>query len=188
VWFRTFNRRHLHRIAARTRRFVVRRILSADDPPARLALGVAIGLFVTFTPTIGVQSVLVVALAWMLGANKLVGLPLVWLSNPATFVPIYYPCYRIGRWLLGGPQKGAAWWRELTRPPEGYVEATQFYWSRLMEIIVPLSVGSLLVAFPVAVVGYIVTYQGICRYRLQRYGSLVPTPRIRATPPQPRSK
>ena len=77
-------------------------ILKADDPPHRLALGVAIALFVTFTPTIGFQSVLVVALAWLFGANKLVGLPLIWISNPATFVPIYYPAYRLGKWVLGG--------------------------------------------------------------------------------------
>ena len=73
----------------RVRHFVLHDILHADDPPHRLALGVAIGMFVTFTPTVGLQMVLVGVLAWLLRANKLVGLPVVWLSNPATVVPIY---------------------------------------------------------------------------------------------------
>ena len=90
------SRRDWYRIAVRARRFVVHNVLRADDPPHRLALAVAIALFVTFTPTIGFRSVLVVLLAWMFGANKLVGLPLVWISNPATFVPIDYPSYLTG--------------------------------------------------------------------------------------------
>lgn len=161
-------RRDLFRMAVRFRRFFLRRVLHADDPPHRLALGVAIGLFVTFTPTIGFQSALVVLLAWMLGANKLVGVPLVWISNPATFVPIYYPCYRIGRWILGGPPVSMRWWRELARPPHSSGEALRFYWTRLMEIIEPLTVGCLVVAIPIGGIGYVLTYQSVMKYRLLR--------------------
>ena len=83
--------------------FCILRILHADDPPHRLALGIAIGMFVTFTPLIGFQMLISVFLAWLLRANKLVGVPLVWISNPVTFVPIYYPCYWLGCKVLGQP-------------------------------------------------------------------------------------
>jgi uncharacterized protein (DUF2062 family) len=159
------SRRQIYRTLARGRRVLVRNVLHADDPPHRLALGVAIGLFVAFTPTIGFQSVMVVALAWMFGANKLVGLPLVWISNPATFIPIYYPCYRLGRWVLGGEPVSLKWWKELAKAPDTYVEATRFYWKRLMEIIEPLTVGCLLVAIPIAGFGYLLTYQTVIKYR-----------------------
>jgi uncharacterized protein len=161
-------RRDVYRMAVRCRRFVIRRVLHADDPPHRLALGVAIGLFVTFTPTIGFQSALVVLLAWMLGGNKLVGLPLVWISNPATFVPIYYPCYRIGRWILGGKPVSMRWWRDLAHPPESSGEALRFYWSRLMEIIEPLTLGCLVVAIPIGGLSYVLTYQSVVKYRALR--------------------
>jgi uncharacterized protein len=159
------SRRDWYRKAVRARRFVVHNVLRADDPPHRLAFGVAIALFVTFTPTIGFQSALVVLLAWMFGANKLVGLPLVWISNPATFVPIYYPSYRLGRWVLGGEPVSTKWWKELAHPPESSGEAIRFYWGRFMEIIEPLTVGCLLVAIPLGALGYVATYQAITKYR-----------------------
>lgn len=159
------SRRDVYRALVKGRRVVIRNVLHVDDPPHRLALGVAIGLFVTFTPTIGFQSGLVIALAWMFGANKLVGLPLVWISNPATFIPIYYPCYRLGRWVLGGEPVSLRWWKELARAPESYIEATRFYWKRLLEIIEPLTVGCLMVAIPIAGFGYVFTFQTIVKYR-----------------------
>lgn len=166
-------------LLVRCRRVVVKRVLRAEDPPHRLALGVAIGLFVTFTPTVGFQSMLVLVLAGLFGGNKLVGLPVVWISNPATFVPIYYPAYRIGLRLTGGQRVTWPWWRELARPPEDYLPAVQFYWSRVTEIIVPLTTGCLVIAFPVAIIGYFLTYQAIVRYRLRRIFRRVRTERER---------
>lgn len=159
------SRRNWSRLFVRGRRFLFRSVLHADDPPHRLALGVAIALFVAFTPTIGFQSALVVLLAWLLGGNKLVGLPLVWISNPATFVPIYYPSYRIGKWIVGGEPVSRKWWKELAYPPEASGEAFRFYWSRLLEIIEPLTVGCLVVATPIAVISYVITYQSVAKYR-----------------------
>lgn len=163
-----FIRRPFVRRFVEMRRFVVHNLLHADDPPHRLAMGVALGLFFTFTPFLGAQMVLVVASAWLLGANKVVGVPLVWISNPATFVPIYYPCYRIGRWLLGEPGMGSQWWRQLAFPPEGVWAATQFYWSRVLEIFAPLILGCLVVAIPIALAGYLATREFISRHRAAR--------------------
>lgn len=78
-------------------------LLHLDDSAHRIALGVAIGTFVAVTPTWGIQMVLVVALAWLCRANKVAGLPMVWVTNPATNVPIYSFCYVIGQALVGGP-------------------------------------------------------------------------------------
>lgn len=163
-----FIRRGYRRRYRKARRFVVRHLLHADDPPHRLAMGVAIGLFWTFTPFLGAQMLLVVACAWLFRANKVVGLPLVWISNPATFVPIFYPCYCIGRWMLGWPSVGRQWWSELTVPPGEGWEVTEFYWGRVMEIFAPLMVGSVMVALPIAALGYFVTREFVIRYRTAR--------------------
>ena len=45
---------------------------------------VAVAMFITFTPTVGLQMILSVFFAWLLRANKAVGIPIVWISNPAT--------------------------------------------------------------------------------------------------------
>ena len=88
------------------RKFMYHRILHADDTPHRIALGVAVATFVAFTPTIGVQMVLAVAIAAALRANKAVCIPFVWITNPLTAVPIYSSCWLLGAWLVNG--KGGA--------------------------------------------------------------------------------
>ena len=174
-------RARIRLLILRARRLLIRRILHTDDPPHKLALGVAIGMFVAFTPTGGFQTALVIFLAWLLRANKVIGIPFVWLSNPATIVPIYYPCYLVGRVLLREPEIGLHWWQELGHPPAGLFAMTHFYWTRMLEIAVPLWLGCLIVSGGLALVTYYVVYFGIRWYRLRRWGQLLPPSRTRST-------
>lgn len=118
--------------------------------------------------------VLVVFAAWLLRANKAVGLPIVWISNPATMMIIYYPCYFIGRTLLGREPIGQHWWSELREPPPGWWPGLEFYWTRLLEIATPLWLGSIVVATCTAIPTYYIVYHLICIYRLRRWGQLTP--------------
>jgi uncharacterized protein (DUF2062 family) len=156
------------------RRFIIHSLLHADDPPQRLALGVAIAMFVTFTPTIGFQMVLAICLAWIFRANKAVGIPIVWISNPATAAPIYYLCYRIGLAILRQPGVGGEWWSELAHPPSGWWAHVTFFWDRFMEIAAPLWTGSLVLAFAIGYVSYYISYYAIYGYRMKRWGQLIP--------------
>ncbi|MCA9121238.1 MAG: DUF2062 domain-containing protein [Planctomycetaceae bacterium] len=158
----------------KTRRFLFHTVLHADDPPGRLALGAAIGVFFAFTPTFGIQMLLVVFAAWLLRANKAVGLPVVWISNPATMMIIYYPCYIVGCTILGRESIDRRWWSELRKPPAGWWQAVEFYWSHLLEIAMPLWLGCLLVATCLAVPTYYLVYYVIRGYRLKRWGQLTP--------------
>ena len=151
----------------------MRKILHTDDPPHRLALGIAIGVFVAFTPTIGVQMLLVVFLAWLFRANKAVGVPLVWISNPATVVPIFYWCYHVGQSIWSQPTINQLWWNELAAPPGGW-KGVAFYWTKVLEIAEPLWLGSLIVGLAMAIPSYLTVYYGIRTYRLRRWGKLVP--------------
>jgi hypothetical protein len=154
--------------------FVIYHVLHADDPPQRLALGIAVGVFVALTPTVGFQMALAVFFAWLLGANKVVGVPIVWITNPATMIPIYYYCYVVGRFILGYEPVRARWWRELAKPPEGWWEGLLFYWQRFTQIAVPLWVGCLLVATILGYISYRISLSTICVYRMKRWGSLIP--------------
>jgi len=149
-------------------------ILHADDPPHQLAMGVALGVFFAFIPAFGAQMILVVLFAWLLRANKLAGAPIVWLTNPATIVPIYYTCYRVGIRILGLPSIGRDWWTELAEPPAGWVVSLEFYWTRFSEVGAPLLFGSLIVGLAFAIPIYFVAYYTIRTYRLRRWGQLTP--------------
>jgi uncharacterized protein (DUF2062 family) len=177
-------RARIRLIKRQVQRFVLHTVLHADDPPHRLALGLAIGMFITFTPTVGFQMALVVFLAWLLRANKVVGVPLVWISNPATIVPIFYLCYRLGRFVMSGDAVGLQWWDELSHPTAPWWSQTAFYWQRFTEIAAPLWVGSLVVATIVGYATYYISYYTIYGYRMKRWGQPMPPS---ATPEKPAS-
>ncbi len=78
------------------------RLLGIHDTPHRVALGVALGFLVAWTPTLGFQIVLYVTLAGMVRANKLSGIPILFISNPFTAVPFYYFTWWVGYHLWHG--------------------------------------------------------------------------------------
>jgi hypothetical protein len=84
----------------RVLRFIRFRILHIDDSPHRIALGIALGLFIAWIPLIGLHIFLALALAFLLRANKFAALTSIWVSNPLTFFLIYYPNYLFGKGLL----------------------------------------------------------------------------------------
>jgi len=173
-------RARLRLLLRRSRQFVYHNVLHADDPPHRLALGAAIGVFVTFTPTVGLQMMIVVFLSWLFRANKVVGLPIVWISNPATIVPLYYSCYVVGRIMLGWQPVPDNWWHHLGHPPAGLWDTITFYWSRLMEIAIPLWLGCIVVGLLLAYPTYYGLYYAIRAYRLKRWGQLRPPSAVSA--------
>lgn len=87
-------------IIKKIKQVIIHNILHIDDTPHRLSLGVALGIFIAWTPTLGLQSILVLLTATICRANKISGLPFVWITNPLTIVPIYWPNYLIGNALM----------------------------------------------------------------------------------------
>lgn len=84
----------------RTWRDTVRYLLLQRDTPESIALGVALGTFIALTPTLGVQLILALTLAWLLDANRLAALPPLAITNALTAGPIYgFECW-IGAQLM----------------------------------------------------------------------------------------
>ncbi len=67
-----------------------------------LAGAAVIGIFAGLLP-IPLQMGLAAVLAVRFHCNLPLSVMLVWISNPVTYVPIFYFNYRIGAWLLGMP-------------------------------------------------------------------------------------
>ena len=177
VWYRLRRRR--------LRRFIYHNLLHADDPPHRLALGMAVGIFVAITPTVGIQMVLAAAISWILRANKFVSVAVVWLSNPATIIPMYWYCYRLGCAVLAQEPIGREWWAALAHPPLGWWAAVVFYWSRFLHIAGPLWLGCIIVGLVVSYPVYFVVDRTIRWYRMRRWGSLVRPVELKVAKPVP---
>jgi uncharacterized protein (DUF2062 family) len=151
-------------IARKLKAFFIYRVLHIDDTPHRIALGVAIGMFVTWTPTVGFQMLLVLALSWLLGANKLVGVPFVWISNPATFVPIFLPNYYLGRWVLGSNTEAPDFVKAMTIS-RSWLETVQNWWAATWQVFWPLWVGSIIIGLVLGIVSYGLIYYAVVEYR-----------------------
>ena len=152
----------------RAKRFFIYRVLHVDDTPHRIALGVAIGIFVTWTPTIGFQMVLTILLSLLVGANKFVGVPFVWISNPLTMFPIYYPSYRLGRLLLGGDYPNADFLKAI-QWSGNWIEKVQLWWQETWKVFGPLWLGSVLVGLLLGALTYVFVYHAVVAYRKRWY-------------------
>lgn len=162
------------------RNFIYKRILHADDTPHRIALGVALGTFVGFTPTMGAQTVIALALATLFRANKVVCLPFVWITNPFTFAPIYWACWRFGAALTATP--AAAKGEYLLHQLEGYSGGglaflhsllSYDFWASMVhmmfEIGVELWLGCSIVGLVAGGTLYLITKWTVVAYRARRH-------------------
>lgn len=160
--------------------FVYKHVLHADDSPHRIALGAALAMLVAFSPTVGFQMVIAVALATLLRANKAVCIPIVWISNPVTIVPIYGTCWEIGRLLVISPTAAlepnfAEKLANLTMHTNQSIWSRLFeteFWSRLLGIMfefgLELWVGCLAVGAVAAFLTYFAMRWGVTEYRQRR--------------------
>lgn len=77
------------------------RLRQLEGNPHHLALGMAIGVFVSITPIIPFQTVVAIALAFVVRGSKSAAVLGTWLSNPLTIPVVYLANYKLGCILLG---------------------------------------------------------------------------------------
>ena len=172
-------RKHRQQVKKNVVDFVKFRVLHTDDSPHRIALGLALGIFVAYMPPVGFHIVLAALLAFILRANKFAALTTVWFSNPFTFVLIYYPNYYLGRAML--ESLGLRHASNVTDLSAIFNETfsfgsfiTSFYtpqfWSSLGSILLQtgfeMFIGGLIIGSVLALAGYLVAVKFIIWYRL----------------------
>src|SRR5262245_11837706 len=78
-------------------------VLHLDDPPWRLALSLSVGVFISFTPLYGLQTVLALGVAIALRLNRAATVAGTWLNLP-WFAPVVYAgALRVGTLVVPDP-------------------------------------------------------------------------------------
>jgi hypothetical protein len=128
------------------------KLLSLRDTPHAIAGGVAIGMFIGFTPLFGLKTLLCLGLAYLLRCNPIAAVIAVSLHDVVTpFWPVLLKVeYEIGTWVLG-------FFNHV--PPK--LELHKFHyqdmlkWTTFLDVGFPLLVGSLFLSAPAALVSYL---------------------------------
>ena len=164
----------MSRYLYKLRKFLLYRVLHADDTPHTVALGVALAVVVAFLPLVGFQTVIAVGLAALLRANKAVCVPIVWITNPFTLVPIYGACWKFGHWITASPASEPAA-VALSTFEQPYRSAPFFsleFWKEqlnaLVGVGVELWVGCIVVGVVLAGISYLLSRKGVTAYRERR--------------------
>jgi hypothetical protein len=151
----------------------VHRLLALDDSPERIALAFAIGVFLAFSPLLGLHTFLGLTIAFAFGLNRPAILIGVFVNNPWTLVPIYALGTYIGGHVLGFPETTSLpdfSWDQLFRGS---------YWAQLVghwRLLKPMLLGSTILAICVAGVSYPLALLLISKgraYRAQRDGAML---------------
>lgn len=77
------------------------RLRQLEGNPHNVALGMAVGIFVSILPIIPLQTIVAVALAFVVRGSKSAAALGTWLSNPLTIPLVYFANYKFGCFLLG---------------------------------------------------------------------------------------
>ncbi|HAF15448.1 MAG TPA: DUF2062 domain-containing protein [Blastocatellia bacterium] len=140
-------------------RSTFRRLLALDDPPERTALAFAIGVFIAFSPFLGLHTILATLIAFLFRLNKLAVYSGTFINNPfLTLVPIIIVSYAIGAFLLGRPLRIPAEGLELLKNPH---LLTRDYYQQLFRdswyIVWPFMVGGMTLSVVCSLIAYPVT-------------------------------
>lgn len=154
-------------------RATFRRLLAIDDPPERTALAFSIGIFIAFSPFLGLHTIMATAVAFIFRFNKIAIYTGTFINNPfLTLVPIIVASYAVGAFFLGRPLSIPDEGLELLKNPRlfsgDYYQ--QLFFQSWNHIVWPFSVGAMALSVVCSLLAYPLTLRALRAYhsRTQR--------------------
>jgi uncharacterized protein len=152
-------------------RAAFRRLLAIDDPPERTALAFSIGVFIAFSPFLGLHTIMATVIAFAFRFNKIAIYTGTFINNPIlTLVPIIIVSYAVGAFILGRP---------LSIPDEGvgllrdpHLFSGDYYRQLFVQswnnIVWPFAIGGTVLSVVCSVLAYPLTLRALRAYRNRR--------------------
>jgi uncharacterized protein len=144
-----------------------------QDDPRKIAGGMALGVFIAFTPTIPFHMVGALTLAALLRVSPVTAFLGIQICNPLTIPAIYLAAYKVGQFLLYGG-------KPLVFPETSSFEA---WMGVLWQGGVALQVGGVILAVPPAIVAYFLTLWIVQRYRRRKAAKALSVLALSQNPP-----
>jgi uncharacterized protein len=147
-----------------------RRLLAVDDPPERTALAFSIGIFIAFSPFLGLHTIMATLIAFLCRFNKIAIYTGTFVNNPfLTLVPIIAASYALGALLMGRPlslpEEG---WRLLSEPRLLAAAYWRQLFTHLWDIVLPFSIGGMALSVVLSLAAYPVTLKLLRARRRKR--------------------
>jgi uncharacterized protein len=151
------------------------KFLRLQDDPRKIAGGMALGVFIAFTPTIPFHMVGAITLAALLRVSPVTAFLGIQICNPLTIPAIYLAAYKVGQFLLyrGKPLVF----------PETF--SFQAWIAVLWQGGVALQVGGVILAVPPAIVAYFLTLWIVQRYHRRKMAKALRVLSLSQNPSQP---
>lgn len=149
---------------------LIKKLLHIEDTPERTALAYSIGVFLGFSPFLGVHTLIALAIAFLFNLNRVVILLGVWSNTPWWIVPYYMFATWIGMWVTGF-WIGNVPLKEVFQFGMGQGFMSSVFWSRFTsrwDLLLSFAIGSLILAFFLSLIAYPLSLKWIRFYRSRR--------------------
>jgi uncharacterized protein len=147
---------------SRSLSYLRHRIGRISGSPHNIALGLAVGAAVSFSPFLGIHLLLSAVIAWLLGGSIVSSAVGTLVGNPWTFPLMWIAEFRLGCWILG-ISRGSA---EPTA--RGFRVMMEHPLDALAPIFWPLTVGSVPLSIAAALIVYWPTRVVVAEYQNKR--------------------
>lgn len=159
---------------SRSFRYVMQRLWRLRGSPQSIALGCAAGVFVSFTPFLGIHFILAGTIAWIIGGNILASALGTFFGNPLTFPLIWISTFKTGNWLMGSSSsmefhdiesrltaltKGL-----LSTSIDGVMQAVDTFWP----IMKPMAVGAVPLGLVTSIISFYIIRKMVETYQSRR--------------------
>ena len=144
----------------------LRQLLHLGDSPERTALAFSLGVFFSFSPFVGLHTVMGLATAFLFKLNRLALLIGVYVNTPWTLAPAASLGTALGFYILGTENKFAevswstmlnsSFWKEM--------------FSDVEHLLLPFFVGNLILSVAAGMIAYVVLRGVLVRHRARREG------------------
>jgi uncharacterized protein len=147
-------------------RSTFRRLLAIDDPPERTALAFSIGVFIAFSPFLGLHTIMATFVAFAFRFNKIAIYAGTFINNPfITLVPIIILSYAVGALIMGRPMRIPEEGVQLLKNPE--ILSGEYYRQVFVQswnLVEPFTIGASVLSVVCSLLAYPITLKALRAY------------------------